>query len=389
MPSTSDMRRRRNGNKEYRLRLLVLGERGLGKSTFLNNLCGKLIFSEQEKSNAVPDASQAHVSPDVNIITEQVELDDERTTPVDIILVPGCGDCIDNTSTPDKIKDYLDAQFDLVLNEELRIKRSRVESDSKAHVCIYFIRATSRGLRDFDIEVMKQLGDRVNIIPVIGKADMLTEKELQLNKQLIMRDINTHKINVFDFKNDKLQDSLLEVGSPLSSQCPDIYIREMLPFALICGNTEIISADGQKNHIRNYCWGQLLVEDSANSDFIFLKNILLGSHLQELKDVTNDVFYENYRTKMLLSKRFNTDYGPGFLDPAFPDSSGSIIGGKRRNAFSVSTSQKEDYIPFSKEMEEKNKIIKAYQQKIEALEKMLKSTSSDDPSPETCLESAI
>lgn len=393
MPHTSGFRRRRNAGKENRLRVLVLGERGIGKTTFLANLCGKPVFSKEKKSNAAPDPSQAHASPDVKIATENIHLEDEGSTPIDIVLFPGCGDCLDNTPTPDKIREYLDTQFDIVLNEELRIKRSRLEADSKVHVCIYFIRATSRGLRDFDIQLMKQLGDRVNVIPVIGKADLLTEDELQLNKTLIMRDISNYQINVFDFKTDKLMDSLVETGSPLCSQSPDIYIREMLPFALICGNEKITDVEGEISHMRSYPWGQLLVEDSANSDFIFLKNILLGSHLQELKEVTNDVFYENYRTKMLLSKKVTTEYRSECASSNLEDTSGSAVGTRRRNAFSVSASSPEqgkgDYIPFSKEMEEKNKIIKAYQQKIEALEKMLKNSSTEGPSPELCLESVL
>ncbi|GAV46821.1 hypothetical protein ZYGR_0A04180 [Zygosaccharomyces rouxii] len=263
MPSAADIRRRRNASKEYRLCMLVLGERGIGKKTFLNNLCGKTVFPTEERIKEVPEPSQAHASPDIQLTTELVQLDDARSTPIDIVLFPGCGDCMDNTSTPGKIKEYLDAQFDIVLNEELRIKRSRVDTDSRSHVCIYFIRATSRGLREFDVQLMKQLGDRVNIIPVIGKADLLTSEELQHNKKLIMHDIAKHELNVFDFKNDKLQDSLVEADDFLcdgrNEKIPDVNIRDMLPFALICGDKEITEPRGEIAHVRNYQWGQIVV----------------------------------------------------------------------------------------------------------------------------------
>ncbi|GAV51847.1 hypothetical protein ZYGR_0AF03180 [Zygosaccharomyces rouxii] len=396
MPSAADIRRRRNTSKEYKLCMLVLGERGIGKKTFLNNLCGKTVFPIEERIEEVPEPSQAHTSPEIKLTTEQVQLDDARSTPIDIVLFPGCGDCIDNTSTPGKITEYLDTQFDIVLNEELRIKRSRMDSDSRSHVCIYFIRATSRGLREFDVQLMKQLGDRVNIIPVIGKADLLTTEELQRNKKLIMRDIAKYKVNVFDFKNDKLQDSLIEAGNfpcvDRTTEIPDVNIRDMLPFALICGDRETTGPHGEIAHVRNYQWGQIVVEDGSNSDFIFFKHILLGSHLQELKDVTNDVFYENYRTKMLLSKKVSVEYPPEFMGPESSQLPGSAAGSRRRNAFSVSTpapeQEKDDYMPFSKEMEEKNKIIKAYQQKIEALEKLLKN-NPDDAAAKACLETIV
>lgn len=396
MPSASDIRRRRTASKEYRLCMLVLGERGIGKKTFLNNLCGKTVFCAEERISDVPEPSQAHASPEIKVTTEQVQLDDDRSTPIDIVLFPGCGDCTDNTATPEKIKEYLDAQFDIVLNEELRIKRSRVDTDSRAHVCIYFIRATSRGLGEFEIQLMKQLGDRVNIIPVIGKADLLTEDELKYNKELIMRDITNNEINIFDFKNDKLQESLVEADDCLygngTENIPDTHIRNMLPFAVICGEQQFFGPKGDIKHMRSYKWGQIIVEDGANSDFIFLKNILLGSHLQELKDVTKDVFYENYRTKMLLSKKVSVGYPGEFPAPESAQLPGSLAGTRRRNAFSISTSgseqEKDDYMPFSKEMEEKNKIIKAYQQKIEALENMLKN-NPDDPAIKACMESIV
>ena len=40
-------------------------------------------------------------------------------------------------------------------------------------------------LKPLDVEFMKQLHDKVNIIPVIGKADTLTPEELKAMKQRV------------------------------------------------------------------------------------------------------------------------------------------------------------------------------------------------------------
>ena len=37
----------------------------------------------------------------------------------------------------------------------------------------------SLGLKPLDIEFMKQLHDKINIIPVIGKADTMTPEEVE------------------------------------------------------------------------------------------------------------------------------------------------------------------------------------------------------------------
>lgn len=340
-----------------------------------------------QDSETLVDVPQS--SPTIKLFTETVQLNEDKSAPItlDIVLFPGCGDQIDNSKTPDQIREYLDDQFDAVLNEELRIKRNRGDLDNRPHVCIYFIRATSRGLGEFDIQIMKELESRVNIIPVLAKADLLTEEELKLNKELVMRDINTHQIRIFDFKDDRLVDSLLEVedGSSFNSGrqiYPATLINDMLPFSVVCSDDEIISVNGAVNHTRKYEWGNVIVENGNHSDFIYLKGILLGSHLQELKDVTNEVFYENYRTKMLLDKKVLTEYMPDAVTLDSNEKCGSIVGARRRNAFSVSAGNHSPHVTVKsddslncKELEEKNSIIKAYQRRIDALEGILKGTS--------------
>ena len=42
-------------------------------------------------------------------------------------------------------------------------------------------------LKPLDIEIMKRLGTRVNLIPVVAKADTLTQNDLFLFKQRVRR----------------------------------------------------------------------------------------------------------------------------------------------------------------------------------------------------------
>lgn len=41
-------------------------------------------------------------------------------------------------------------------------------------------------LKPLDIEIMKRLGTRVNLIPVVAKADTLTQNDLFLFKQRVL-----------------------------------------------------------------------------------------------------------------------------------------------------------------------------------------------------------
>jgi cell division control protein 11 len=49
---------------------------------------------------------------------------------------------------------------------------------------------------------MKRLSPRVNVIPVIGKADSLTPAELAESKKLVMEDIEHYRIPVYNFPYD-------------------------------------------------------------------------------------------------------------------------------------------------------------------------------------------
>ena len=83
---------------------------------------------------------------------------------------------------------YVEEQFDNYLNEESRVNRSRVK-DSRVHCCLFFIAPTGHGMKMLDIECMKFLQSRVNIVPVIAKADSLTPEELVAFKRRVLSDI--------------------------------------------------------------------------------------------------------------------------------------------------------------------------------------------------------
>jgi len=53
---------------------------------------------------------------------------------------------------------------------------------------------------------MRRLSPRVNVIPVIGKADSLTPAELLEAKKLVMEDIEHYRIPVYNFPYDIEED---------------------------------------------------------------------------------------------------------------------------------------------------------------------------------------
>lgn len=53
---------------------------------------------------------------------------------------------------------------------------------------------------------MRRLAPRVNVIPVVGKADSLTPAELQAFKRRVMEDIEYYNIPIYNFPYDVEED---------------------------------------------------------------------------------------------------------------------------------------------------------------------------------------
>ena len=137
---------------------------------------------------------------------------------------------------------------------------------------------------------MKQLHDKVNIIPVLAKADTMTPEEITAFKQTIMNQIAGAKIKIYEFpevsdgeENDKKENRRM---------------KERVPFAVV-GSNMIIDVDGKKARGRKYPWGAVNIENLEHCDFVPLRNMLIRTHLMDLKDVTNFIHYENYRCRKL------------------------------------------------------------------------------------------
>jgi cell division control protein 11 len=72
----------------------------------------------------------------------------------------------------------------------------------------------------------------------------------------------------------------------------------MMPFAIV-GSEEVVEIGGRKVRARQYPWGVVEVDNPRHSDFLAIRSALLHSHLADLKEITHDFLYENYRTEKL------------------------------------------------------------------------------------------
>lgn len=62
------------------------------------------------------------------------------------------------------IVEFIDAQFEAYLQEELKIKRTlHSYHDTRIHACLYFIAPTGHSLKSLDLVTMKKLDSKVSV----------------------------------------------------------------------------------------------------------------------------------------------------------------------------------------------------------------------------------
>ncbi|XP_059500124.1 septin-4-like [Stegostoma tigrinum] len=234
---------------------------------------------------------QERITKTLEITKHAVDIE-ERGVRVKLTIVdtPGFGDAIDNTDCWKPIVNYIDEQFEHYFRDENGLNRKNIQ-DNRVHCLLYFISPLGHGIRPLDVEFMKAVHEKVNIVPVIAKADTLTPAEVAQTKQKIRDEIEQHDINIYQFpdcESDEDDDFKQQYNQ----------LKNSVPFAVIGSNT-LIQKKGKEVRGRTYPWGVVEVEDPTHCEFLKLRNMLIQTHMQDLKDVTQEVHYENYRAQCI------------------------------------------------------------------------------------------
>uniref|UniRef100_A0A3Q3EW10 Septin 9b n=1 Tax=Labrus bergylta TaxID=56723 RepID=A0A3Q3EW10_9LABR len=300
--------RRKAMKQGFELNIMVVGQSGLGKSTLMNTL----FKSKVSRKSAQPNPEERIPKTiEIKSISHDIEEKGVRMK-LTVIDTPGFGDQINNENCWQPIMKFINDQYETYLQEEININRKKRIPDSRVHCCIYFIPATGHCLRPLDVEFMRRLSKVVNIVPVIAKADTLTLEERDFFKQTIREELRANGIDVYPQK---------EFDEDAEDRIINDKIREMIPFAVV-GSDQEYQVNGKKILGRKTKWGTIEVENIAHCEFAYLRDLLIRTHMQNIKDITGSIHYETYRVRRLNESNAHFSSHPSERPAVQPQANG-------------------------------------------------------------------
>ena len=300
--------------------LLVIGQAGCGKSTLLSNLYNQEVLpADRRRYTRVPDSVEF-------IDHESVVNEAGVGLRLKVTEVLGFGELSFSSSArtqKDKIQKILknvEEKHRQYFDSENYAKRAQKGQSSHSkdhlyHAAILFIQP-QRNLQvsPYDIALLQALQSRVNVIPVIAKADCYIGEELNRIKSTLKKGFNDSKILLFPNITDVSDD--------------DWVIKEAVDVRSHCPFVTIAASFDNGARVRQYPWGSVSIEApvprskpiSANSshsltltstqrlfeqteccgnDLFPMQKMLIRSHFEFLKRHTIEKLYENYRTEIV------------------------------------------------------------------------------------------
>lgn len=270
----------------FRLKVMVVGESGLGKTTLIDTLFRTTVNLNSQVDTPKLNAKTVRIEKrECSIVEGGVSLN------LSVIDTPGYGDAINNEDAWLPVLDYILVELQSYFEREQDVTRKGDVIDTRVHACLYFL--APHRMKDVDVEFMKRLHQCVNLIPVIAKADTMTTNELAEYKQLIIDRLKQNEIRTYP---DLPMGPLADEGGPTSP-----------PFAVIGSNERIALKEpglpelelpaGSLVNGRSYPWGDACIEDPRHCDVGLLRKVIVTEFV-DLQRATHEI-YQEFRSKEL------------------------------------------------------------------------------------------
>ncbi|PAA63055.1 hypothetical protein BOX15_Mlig022908g1 [Macrostomum lignano] len=288
---------KKSARRGFDFKLMLVGESGIGKTTLIDSL-----FNVESTRNLGSQyvRGQRDATSTTRLCERFFELEEGGVTVrLTVIDTPGFATELDSNGCVQPVLSYVERQLDDFYRMEQGTDRSKLQ-DGRVHALLYLINPSSRGLKQLDLMCLKALHSKVNIVPVIGKADTLTTSEKANLKAWILQDLSRHGISVYTLPEfDEC------FGNQADQHGDDVYLRNQydslrscMPLAVVGANQLVKNANGQWARVREYPWGVVDIDNPEFSDFLKLRELLI-MYMEDFKDKTHEVIYEQIRLNRL------------------------------------------------------------------------------------------
>lgn len=126
---------RKSVKKGFEFNLMVIGESGLGKSTFINSLFLAELYNPEDFPNTFERRKKTTYIDSTSVLLNEKGVN----LRLSIIDTPGFGESIDNSNCWQPIIDFIDSKYEEYLNAESKINRKLPIQDNRVHCCLHFI----------------------------------------------------------------------------------------------------------------------------------------------------------------------------------------------------------------------------------------------------------
>lgn len=276
--------------------IMMVGSNGLGKSSFINQMLGDSVLSsdpflkpddgqqnnDSARASDEDDAGEQedkylHRNSLINIqISKFFVMEKDFQTRITIAEIDGVGDNVCNHECWVPVVNLIQDNFKDYLEQERKNVRPLIK-DKRFHVCLYFLEPNPSHVKLVDIKTMKEISKMCNLIPVVGKSDLLSDVERQECSNRIAEALSKEGIDVFHLDVPDKE----RVG------------KSEYPFFVIAKS--MVSEDNN-GHNREYPWGTMIPEKVGSNDFYLLVDSLIAKNLIKLVEAT-EIFYDDYKTK--------------------------------------------------------------------------------------------
>ena len=161
------------------MNILLLGEKGIGKKSFVVSAMKKYASREDIRDSCIAGSEGAYsgdnVDADILSLSNVLSFQDLKLC---FYSVPSFSSKLGSALCMVRIGDEIENRHMQWSGlSQLLTEGERLLADERIHCVLYFL--SPHGIKDVDIQAISALSSIANVVPVIGKADSLTPQEKQ------------------------------------------------------------------------------------------------------------------------------------------------------------------------------------------------------------------